>query len=83
MPTATSSAHAWYIMVTVFTLMGIGFLVQGKVKKNWLEYLFNHNMNIFRDWVELGLLTVESLRAYEQFGVTIANLQEPIPENQM
>ena len=78
MPTLTSSAQAWYIMVTVFTLMGIGFLIQGKVKKSWLRHLYENNLSIFTGWVNMGILNRGSLRAYMQYGITIDSLQEPI-----
>ena len=68
MPTDSSSAKAWFVMVTAFTLMGIGFMIQGKVKKSWLLHLFNNNIAIFTGWVELGLLSINSLRTYQQFG---------------
>ena len=76
MPTQTSSAQAWFIMVVTFTLMGIGFLVQGKVKKSWLQHLYQNNLAIFTNWVGLGILSINSLRTYQQFGITIESLQE-------
>ena len=33
-PINKSSAEAWYIMVVAFTYMGIGFMVQGILKKS-------------------------------------------------
>ena len=78
MPTQTSSAQAWFVMVVAFTLMGIGFMLQGKVKKSWLQYLYQNNLAIFTEWVGLGILSVNCLRTYQQFGPTIETLQEPI-----
>ena len=76
MPTQASSAQAWFIMVTAFTLMGIGFMIQGKVKKSWLLHLYNNNIAIFTSWVELGILSINCLRTYQQFGATIEALHE-------
>ena len=77
MPTLTSSAQSWYVMVTVFTLMGIGFFIQGRVKKSWLQYLYRNNLNIFSGWVTMGILDNNSLSTYKQFEATIEALQEP------
>ena len=82
MPTLTSSAQAWFVMVVTFTLMGIGFLIQGKVRKSWLKHLYQNNLAIFTGWVGMGILSVNSLRTYEQFGSTIESLQEPNPTDE-
>ena len=76
MPTHSSSAKAWFVMVIAFTLMGIGFMIQGKVKKSWLLHLYNNNLAIFTEWAQLGILSINSLRTYQQFGVTIESLHE-------
>ena len=77
MPTLNSSAQSWYVMVTVFTLMGIGFFIQGRVKKSWLQYLYRNNLNIFSGWVAMGILDESCLRTFKQFEATIEALQEP------
>ena len=78
MPTQISSAQAWFIMVTAFTLMGIGFLIQGQLKKTWLQHLYNNNLAIFKSWVERGVLSEDCITNYQQFGPTIEALQEPV-----
>ena len=77
MPTLNSSAQSWYVMVTVFTLMGIGFFIQGRVKKSWLQYLHRNNVNIFSGWVTMGILDESCLRTYKLLEATIEALQEP------
>ena len=78
MPTQISSAQAWFIMVTAFTLMGIGFMIQGRLKKTWVQHLYNNNLAIFKGWVEHGVLSENCVRNYQQFGPTIEALQEPV-----
>ena len=83
MPTLTSSANAWFVMVVAFTLRGIGFMIQGKVKKSWLIHLYNNNVAIFTGWVTMGILSENSLRTYQQFEATIESLQEPISPDEV
>ena len=73
-PTNKSSAEAWYIMVVAFTYMGIGFMVQGILKKSWMVHLYNNNLDIFKDWERKGLLRLQAVVEYIKVGHVIARL---------
>ena len=73
-PTNKTSAEAWYIMVVAFTYMGIGFMVQGILKKSWMVHLYNNNLDIFKDWERKGLLRLQAVVEYIKVGRVIARL---------
>ena len=73
-PTNKSSAEAWYIMVVAFTYMGIGFMVQGILKKSWMVHLYNNDLDIFKDWETKGLLRIQAVVEYIKVGRVIARL---------
>ena len=73
-PANKTSAEAWYIMVVAFTYMGIGFMVQGILKKSWMVHLCNNSLDIFKDWERKGLLRLQAVVEYIKVGRVIARL---------
>ena len=73
-PTNKGSAEAWYIMVIAFTYIGIGFMVQGTLKKSWMIHSYHNNLNIFTDWCRKGLLRVQAVERYIEIGKFIAGI---------
>ena len=73
-PTIKGSAEAWYIMIIAFTYIGIGFMVQGTLKKSWMVHIHSNNLRIFKDWHSKGLLRLSTVVEYIKTGHFIARI---------